>query len=183
MALADNLQRKYTIHALFYMITITLNVPAERPFNSPFPLFVTVISLLLGNDWRNNGHFIPYMLADVPFIDCHTSNNCCSLLWRTRKTQQIWVSYIFTGIRFKRKKVFTNAVDSAIVGRITSNPIRSACSCSNTSFDVMPPSTCNFTSRNLQSFDIASKISRTWKQTASSVARKIWPRCVSSVRP
>lgn len=77
----------------------------------------------------------------------------------------------------------TNAVDSAISGFITSKPIKSDCSCMSKLFDVMPPSTCTFCGGIPQSFFIASRMSRTWKHTASNDARRMCPRCVSSVMP
>lgn len=79
--------------------------------------------------------------------------------------------------------VLTRAVDSAISGFMTSKPIKSDCSCISNLFDVIPPSTCTFCGGIPQSFLIASRMSRTWKQTASNDARRMWPRCVSSVIP
>lgn len=74
-------------------------------------------------------------------------------------------------------------VVSAIAGRITSIPIKSDCHCISRLFSVIPPSTCSFSSGIPQSLFMVSSMSRTWKQTASRVARIRWPRCVSNVMP
>lgn len=74
-------------------------------------------------------------------------------------------------------------VVSAILGRMTSMPMRSDCHCIRRLFSVMPPSTWRVTRGIPQSRFMMSRMSRTWKQTASRVARIRWPRCVSRVMP
>lgn len=77
----------------------------------------------------------------------------------------------------------TKDVVSAIAGLITSIPMISDWHCMRKLFSVMPPSTSSLERGMPQSAFIASRTSRTWKQTASSVARIKWPRCVSRVMP
>lgn len=75
------------------------------------------------------------------------------------------------------------AVVSLIFGRTTGILTKSACVCIQREELDIPPSTLSCLSLCPLSFSMASRIAFVWKQTASRVARAMWPRSVWCVMP
>lgn len=156
-----------------------LNIPAEWPFDGHLPLWVTHVTFIFANRRLESGA-VEFDLGtlDVPFSDSLSGHHGGTLKPRSR-----WSFWVSLKVKVNVSELHTNAVASVIAGRNTLRPIRSACNCISNPFIVMPPSTCSRVSGIPQSLAIASRTSRTWKQIASSVARKMCPFSVSSLMP
>lgn len=154
-------------------------VPSKWSFHSHFPFRISHVAFIVRYCWLEGWRFQWNWQWHVPFANSSTGNHGSTLFFCGRIR---FISRLLTW-NYTPACVLTRAVDSAISGFMTSKPIKSDCSCISNLFDVIPPSTCTFCGGIPQSFLIASRMSRTWKQTASNDARRMWPRCVSSVIP